>query len=222
MKGTILGLVSVIALLAGPVSAGVPRFEGTPITPSDHALTEQIETRVHQDVTLKKHDVKVSVERGVATLTGTVATSAQKTHAAQLARVKGISRVDNLLVVDRTAGTNGVQGTKGTVEKTKDVAKEVGEKTKEGAVTVAEKTKEGAVKVGSEVNDAWILAKVKSQFIGEDVLKGSDINVDCDKRIVTLRGSVPTAAARSRAVEIAHKTEGVGRVIDLLTIGPKK
>ena len=110
--------------------------------------------------------------------------------------------------------------TKGTVEetkavakeageKTKEVAKEVGEKTKDGAVKVGEKTKEGVSKVGAEITDAFILGKVKAQFVGEDVLKGSDINVDCDKHIVTLRGTVPTAAARARAIAIAKSTDGV-------------
>ena len=67
-----------------------------------------------------------------------------------------------------------------------------------------------------------ILTTVKSRFVGEDVLKGSDINVDCDQHVVRLRGTVPTAAARDRAVQIARSTDGVQRVIDDLTIGLKK
>ena len=231
MKSEIFGLVCGIALIAGPVSAGPALSQSAAVTVTDDTLTERIETRVHQDAALKQHDVKVSVDHGVATLTGTVATSGQKTHAATLARVKGITRVDNKLVVDASHAAN--VGTKGTIEgtkeaakdagqKTKEVTKEVGEKTKDGAVTVAEKTKEGAVKVGNEVTDAWILGTVKTKFVGEDVLKGSDINVDCDKHIVTLRGTVPSAAARARAIEIAKATDGVQRVNDVLTIGPKK
>jgi osmotically-inducible protein OsmY len=227
MKSEIFGLVCGIALIAGPVSAGPALSQSAAVTVSDDTLTERIETRVHQDKTLKPHDVRVSVDHGVATLTGTVATSGQKTHAATLAHVKGITRVDNKLVVDASHAANvGTKGTKEAVkdagEKTKDVAKEVGEKTKDGAVKVAEKTKDGAVKVGNEVTDAWILGKVKAQFVGEDVLKGSDINVDCDKHIVRLRGTVPTAAGKARALQIANSTEGVQHVIDELTIGPKK
>jgi len=236
MKATIFGLVCGIALVAGPVSAGAASPQAAAVKPSDHTLTERIETRVHQDAALKNHDVDVSVDNGVATLTGTVATNAQKTRAATLARVKGITRVDNRLVVDASHTT----GTKGTVEKskevardakeaaekvgdkTKEVAKEAGQKTKEVAKEAGEKTKEGASKVGSEISDAWILGKVKAQFVGEDVMKGSDINVDCDKQIVRLRGTVPTAAAKARAIEIANKTDGVKHVIDELTIGAKK
>ena len=75
---------------------------------------------------------------------------------------------------------------------------------------------------GAEITDAFILTKVKSKFVGEDVLKGSDINVDCDKHIVRLRGTVTTAAAKERAITIAKPTDGVDHVIDELTIGPKK
>jgi osmotically-inducible protein OsmY len=222
MKTTILGLVCGIALVAGSVSAASTLTQETAVKTSDHTLTERIETRVHRDASLKKHDVKVTVDRGVATLTGTVATKTEKTRAAQFARVKGITRVDNKLVVDRSAADTVAKGTKGTVQETKEVAKEVGAKAKEGAVKVGEKTKEGISKVGAEITDAWILGKVKSQFIGEDVLKGSDINVDCDKHIIRLRGTAPTAAAKARAIQIAKTTDGVDHVIDELTIGPKK
>jgi hypothetical protein len=33
---------------------------------------------------------------------------------------------------------------------------------------------------------------------------------------------VPTEAARARAIDLARKTESVDRVVDRLTIGPKK
>jgi len=230
MRSTIFGLVCGIALVAGPVSASPALSQAAVVKTSDHTLTERIETRVHQDAGLKKHDVKVTVDGGVATLTGTVASATEKTRAAQLARVKGITRVDNQLVVDRSVAAAGTKGTvaetkavaKEAGAKTKEVAKDVGEKTKDGAVKVGEKTKEGVSKVGSEITDAWILGKVKAQFVGEDVLKGSDINVDCDKHIVRLRGTVVTAAAKARAITIAKTTDGVDHVIDELTIGPKK
>jgi osmotically-inducible protein OsmY len=284
MKTTIFGLVCGIALAAGPVSAAAALPQAPIVKASDHTLTERIETRFRQDAALKKHDVKVTVDGGVAMLTGIVASAAEKTRAAQLARVNGIVRVDNQLVVDRSAADAVVRGTKGTVEETKDVARAAGatakeagekakdgavkvgektkegaetigektkdgavtaaEKTKDGAVTVAEKTKDGAVtvaektkdgaatvaektrdgfgKVAGEISDALILTSVKSKFVGEDVLKGSDINVDCDQHVVRLRGTVPTAAARDRAVQLARGTDGVQRVIDDLTIGLKK
>jgi osmotically-inducible protein OsmY len=110
----------------------------------------------------------------------------------------------------------------GTVaEKTKEGAGTVAEKTKEGAGTVVEKTKEGVSKSGEVITDGWIKGRVHTGFIGEGLLKGSDISVDTSNHVVTLTGTVTTAAARTRAVDIAKKVEGVHQVVDRLTIVPK-
>ena len=70
--------------------------------------------------------------------------------------------------------------------------------------------------------DTWITTRAHSKFVGEDLLKDSDIKVDSKDHVVTLRGTVMSAAGRARAVEQAKEVEGVQRVIDRLTIGPKK
>jgi hyperosmotically inducible protein len=72
---------------------------------------------------------------------------------------------------------------------------------------------------GDQVSDTWITTKVKSQFIGVDTLKGSDISVDTSKDgVVTLNGTIPSEAARARAVDIARTTRGVRRVVDNLKL----
>ena len=111
------------------------------------------------------------------------------------------------------------KGTSGTLKST---AKEGAEKTKEGAEKVADKTKEGLSKTGEVITDGWITTRVHSKFVGEDLLKDSDINVDTKDHVVTLKGTVMSAAARARAVAQAKEVEGVHRVIDQLVIGPKK
>ena len=55
-------------------------------------------------------------------------------------------------------------------------------------------------------------------FLGDDLLKGSDINVDVKDNVVTLKGTVKNAAARTRAVALASDTEGVKRVVDQLIV----
>jgi hyperosmotically inducible protein len=77
-----------------------------------------------------------------------------------------------------------------------------------------------AKKAGNAVTDSWITMKVHSQFIPEDVLEGSDIDVDTNAGVVTLKGTVLTEAARTRAVAIAKATDGVKSVKDSLRIGP--
>jgi osmotically-inducible protein OsmY len=216
MKSVIWSLACVVALYgAGSPAAASPAGPRAGSDVNDQ-IEKKIEQRLHANASLKAYNVKAEVNGGIVTLTGTVATEAQKARAGQLARVAGVTRVDNQITVDPEAST---RGTTGMIA---DKAKEGAEKTKEGAKTAAEKTKEGAVKVGSEVTDAYILTRVKSKFLGEDLLKGSDINVDCDKHIVTLRGTVTSEAGRARAIEQAKEVEGVTRVVDKLTIGPKK
>ncbi len=90
--------------------------------------------------------------------------------------------------------------------------------TRAGAEKVAEKTKEVAVATSAAVSDGWITTKLKAKFADETVLKGNDINVDTNDHVVTLSGSVPSASAKARAVEIANGTEGVKRVVNQLVV----
>ena len=104
--------------------------------------------------------------------------------------------------------------TKEGVEKTKDAAVK-------GVSTAAEKTKNGLSKTGEVMTDAWITTRVHERFVSENLLKGSDISVDTSKHVVTLRGTVTARAGRAKAANIAMRTEGVRRVVNHLTIGPK-
>jgi osmotically-inducible protein OsmY len=228
MKVAIGSVFVVAVLVAGPVSMQAAVPQAAAVKPADSTLDERIEKRIAADPSLKKHDIKIAVNNGVATLTGTVQSQAERRKATQLATITGVARVDNQIVVDPSARTT--TGTAGTIEKktkegaekTKEGAEKVAEKTKEGAVKVGEKTKEGLSKTGEVITDGWITTRVHSKFVGEDLLKGSDINVDTNDHVVTLKGTVMSAAARARAVAQAKEVEGVHRVIDQLTIGPKK
>jgi osmotically-inducible protein OsmY len=91
-----------------------------------------------------------------------------------------------------------------------------------GAKVVGTKTKDGVSKTGEVMTDGWITTRVNSRFVNENLLKGSDINVDTDKHVVTLKGTVTTAAGRSKAGVVAKGTEGVQRVVNQLTIASSK
>jgi hyperosmotically inducible protein len=102
----------------------------------------------------------------------------------------------------------------------------VAEKTKDavvkGATVAADKTKEGLSKTGEVITDEWITTRVHARFVGEDLLKDSDISVDTSKHVVTLTGTVLGRAGRTKAGDIARRTEGVHRVVNRLTIGAKR
>ena len=265
MKAAI-GSVAVAAALfvAGqvPMRAAASQAPATTTTKSSTAdLDSKIEKRIN-DSSLKKYDIKVSVNDGVATLKGTVPTEADRRKAAQLATISGISRVDNQLVVDMHAATD-VKGTAGTAEskvertvdkgaektkagvdkaidksadgigtaweKSKDGAEVAWVKTKEGTAKVADKSAQGAskagegiAKAGEAITDTFIKARVHSKFVDEDLLKGSDISVDVNDHVVVLSGTVPSEAGRARAIEETKKVDGVNKIVDRMTIGPKR
>jgi osmotically-inducible protein OsmY len=234
MKVAIGSLFVVAALAAAPVST----YAASPQTPAtssqtpavtDKTIDDRVEARINADASLKKHSIVVTTDDGVVTLTGVVSTPAESAKAERLANVTGVKRVNNNLVVTKEVkGTAGraaektKNGAEKAGEKTKDGLEKAGEKTKDGAAKVADKTKEGLSKTGEVITDGWITSRVHSKFVGEDLLKDSDINVDTNNHVVTLRGTVMSAAARARAVAEAKEVEGVHRVVDQLTIGPKK
>ena len=201
----------------------------------DSTIKSKVEARLKSTESLKKDTIDVSVENGVVTLTGTVHTPAQSARALQLAKVAGVTKVENKLEVEKPEGTMEKAGakadktmdkagekTKSAAEKTKDATVKGAEKTKDAAVKVGEKTKDVAATTGEAITDAWITTKLKADFVNEDTLKGSDINVDTNNHVVTLKGTVVTAAGKARAAEIAKTTKGVNRVINTLTIAPAK
>ena len=63
---------------------------------------------------------------------------------------------------------------------------------------------------------------MKSSFVGVDLLDGSEIDVDTNNHVVTLRGTVASEAARTRAASLAKQVEGVKSVKNELKVGAKK
>jgi osmotically-inducible protein OsmY len=174
---------------------------GQPVaTADDSTLSDRAEAKLKDDAMLTGFDIDVSVKNAVATLTGSVRTSSQKSRAAHDARVPGVVRVDNQIKLDKDAG------------------KSAADKVKDATDTAGKKTEQAISKTGEVVSDSWITTKVHSSFVGEDALKGSDINVDTSNHVVTLKGTVRSEAGRTRAIELARKIDGVTRVVDDLTI----
>jgi len=229
MKALIAGAFALAIVTAVPASIYAATPQAAAVKPTDQTIDDQVESRIKNDSSLKKHTIVVTVDDGVVTLTGTVPTEAESAKAARIANVAGVTRVNNNLIVskevkDDVKGTTGkvVDKTKEGAEKTKDGAEKVGEKTKDGAEKVGKETKEVLSKTGEVITDSWITSRVHSKYLGEDLLKDSSINVDTQDHVVTLKGTVMSEAAKARAVSEAKEVEGVKSVVDHLTVGPKK
>jgi len=72
--------------------------------------------------------------------------------------------------------------------------------------------------VGSGLNDGWLWVKARFDLAAADDLRDSTINVDVDNAVVTLTGTVASAAQKARAETVAKAVEGVKSVKNQLKV----
>ena len=75
-----------------------------------------------------------------------------------------------------------------------------------------------ATKVEETVAESTITTKIKSKMVLDDLVKARTISVSTTGSVVTLTGTVASAAERERAVRLAKETNGVTKVVDRLEI----
>lgn len=73
----------------------------------------------------------------------------------------------------------------------------------------------------SAISDAKIVTVLKSRLLDESEVSGTDIEVDVDNRVVTLKGNVKSETERQLVVSIAENTDDVDSVKDMLTVKPE-
>ena len=149
---------------------------------------------------LSGSNIDVNVKDGMVTLDGSVPNEAARDKALAISKgadgVKGVT--DHLRIAPDT------QLTKASDKANKE----------------ADKAAEASAKAGRKADDGWIKSTIYAQYMSEwtTVLDDSDIKVDVTKGVVTLKGTVKSAAARTKAVAIAKGTNGVKSVTNLLTV----
>jgi hyperosmotically inducible protein len=90
------------------------------------------------------------------------------------------------------------------------------EKAKEVGAEVGAKTAEAANRAGEVLSDGALTAKIKSKMALDDLVQARSIDVSTTSHVVTLSGTVRSAAEHDRAMQLAKETDGVTRVIDKL------
>ena len=78
--------------------------------------------------------------------------------------------------------------------------------------------KESGRTIGSGANDGWLWVKTRFELATADDLRDSTINVDVDQGVVTLTGTVATAAQKTRAEQVAKGVEDVRSVRNQLKV----
>lgn len=76
----------------------------------------------------------------------------------------------------------------------------------------------GVWAIACSKSDADVTTQVKNRLAADEATKSSQIDVTTADRTVTLEGNVDSAAAKSKAVELARATDGVSNVVDKLAV----
>lgn len=82
----------------------------------------------------------------------------------------------------------------------------------------AQDAEESATIASEQVTDSSIQTSVQARLYADDVARGEAIDVTADDGVVTLRGTVSSAAAKQQAAVLARGVAGVTRVDDQLTV----
>lgn len=82
----------------------------------------------------------------------------------------------------------------------------------------AKEAKDAGRTIGTGANDGWLWTKTRASMLATNDLRESTINVDVNNAVVTLTGTVATAAQKTRATEVARAIEGVTNVTNNLRV----
>jgi len=194
------GVSSVVDRLRTKGEAAAPSAEaaregtGAGSVAPDAWLTAKIQAKYFVDDEVKARDIDVTTQNGVVTLSGVVEDEAERRQAVALARsTDGVRDVTDQLRVDP-----------------------------EAAKSAARPLPLPNIRpIGPIDADPWITTKVQAKYFLDPAIKGLSINVNTDKGVVTLKGTVPDEQAKQEAERIARETDGVSKVVNELLVGQR-
>lgn len=188
----------------GWVGAAALAFATVACSQTDPGITTKVKAKLAADDTVKAYRIDVDTNDKVVTLSGEVDTAGAKARAVELAReTEGVQSV-----VDNTTIKAGMTPPGGLDDAGQAKVGEEAREARPGAENAAEAT-----------GDAAITAKVKTKFLADTSIAGLKIDVDTTNNVVTLSGTVTSAAERARAVSVAKGTDGVKSVVNKLKVG---
>lgn len=156
----------------------------------DAWIDGKAETVLLMNTNLNNFDINTDVKNGKVILTGKVNSELDKELAEELVlSLDGVMDVDNQLTVIAD---------KNAVMKGKDMDKDDS--------------------VESDLTDAKITTVITTRYLFNSEVSGTNIDVDTDRGVVTLNGTVNSEAEKQLAVKIAANAEDVRDVKDNLTI----
>jgi osmotically-inducible protein OsmY len=168
----------------------------------DAWITTKLQSKYYLDDDVRGRTIDVTTQNGVVTLTGSVASEAERRQALALAR-----------------NTNGVRSVNDSLRIEPDTAaRRTGDAAEGAAREAGRDARDAARDGGAAMSDGWITTKIQSKYFIDGDVRGSGIDVDTRNGVVTLVGTVESAGARQAAEAIARETDGVRRVVNRLVV----
>jgi hyperosmotically inducible protein len=167
----------------------------------DASVTAFVQSKYFLDDDLKGRHIQVDTSNGVMTLHGDVASDNERAKALLLARTTpGVERVEDALTVDAslTSGSGA------------------------GSTPSQPAAASPAPASPAQSADAALTDKLKTRLTSEPQLKAGSVDVTVRDGVALVDGTLPTAAAKQRALSLVRATDGVVQVIDRVKIGKAK
>ena len=84
-----------------------------------------------------------------------------------------------------------------------------------------ERDKRSTETIGQGANDSWLWTKTRLALMTTSDLRESTIDVDAVNDVITLKGTVETAAQKTKAEQVAKGIDGVKSVKNELKVAPE-
>lgn len=171
-----------------------PRQEAVAV--ADDAISKEVKKRLGADPALRESKIGVkSTNRGVVLLDGKANTLSAHLRALEVTRaVPGVKKVASEIESPDTLADNEIWRDADTDSKSS---------------------------IAAAAKDSWITTESKVRLIANSQTPARDINVDTEKGVVTLFGTVPTEATRRAAEAEVKKVDGVRSVENELQVVPQ-
>jgi hyperosmotically inducible periplasmic protein len=117
-------------------------------------------------------------------------------------------------------GISRAQQDQGPGEKAGEKLDQAGRSIRRGLEQAGDTIREQFAKTRESINNMGVASRVYGRLHWDKLLTSSTLDLDVKDGIATLRGSVPSAKAKARALDLTRETVGVTRVIDQLAVQP--
>ena len=207
VNGATPGAAATSGTTSAPVASATPSTAPAPspvASVDDARITTSIQSKYFMDDRIKGRHINVTTSGGVVTLHGEIADETERAEALLLARTtEGVKRVEDNLTISPAPASTGAN-----------------------AAPAAPTEGAAAPPAGAAPDvDAALADRIKSQLASDTQVKNASlgsIDVNAKSGVVQLQGTVPTSAAKQRALALARSADGVTQVVDRIEVSTPK